>query len=284
VGGDCACRICGGPGRPWLEKKGLPLLRCSRCGNGYLPDARVPDDLESLYSREYFEGGRETGYPAYLAEAPLLAANFERRLAWIEGLQGPGRLLDVGAAYGLFLKAARARGWDPVGVEIAPDCAEQARRIAEVPVQAGDFLEVPLEPGFDVITFFDVIEHMRRPADCLARAAGLLRPGGWVVVETGDLASPWARLLGRYWYFLDPPQHLAYFSARGLEASLRAAGLSGALRRCRPGRRVSLANMAFKLSQALPGALGRPLFPLRRLPGSLYLRFGDGLLVAAQRP
>ncbi len=170
-----------------------------------------------------------------------------------------------------------------MGVELAADCAAEAARLTNVPVVAGDFLAADLPDGFDVITMFDVIEHMRDPLACLRRAAELLVPGGLLVIETGDLASPWARLLGRHWYFLDPPQHLFYFTAAGLERAVTQCGGFDGIRVRRFGRRVSFANIGFKLEPSVPGLLKRPIRALARLPGSIYLNPGDAMLMAARR-
>jgi SAM-dependent methyltransferase len=281
-----ACPVCpAGSGSPWLLKDGHPILRCDSCGSGFLPQHAVPRDLEDLYSEEYFHGERPTGYPSYLADAGLLARNFRKRVAWIESLHPPGRLLEIGAAYGLFLQQARARGWNAMGVEMAADCAAAASQLAGVPVVAGDFLAASLPSGFDVIAMFDVIEHMRDPIACIERARSLLAPDGLLVIETGDIASPWARLLGARWYFLDPPQHLVYFSAASLEHAIRRCGFAGAVRIRRLGRWVSLANIAFKLTRQAPGTRAADALAAlarRRLPGAVYLNFGDGMLVAAR--
>jgi SAM-dependent methyltransferase len=270
------CALCGGRGRPWLEKRGYRHLRCERCDCGFLAPDQRPDDLASLYGAEYFEGGRGCGYPGYLRDARLLDANFDRRLAWIEGLRGRGRLLEVGCAYGLFLRRARERGWDAAGVEIAEDCAREARRNAGVPVVAGDFLEADLAGPFDVVVGLDVIEHMPDPAACIERCAQLLVPDGLLVLETGNLASRWARWLGRRWHFVDPPQHLFYFTPSGLESLLRRHGFAGTIQWRSMGRQVSFANIAFKLA-------GRAAGPLLRMPGHVSLDLGDGMLVAAER-
>jgi SAM-dependent methyltransferase len=280
------CRLCGGAGEPWLVKAGFPIQRCRSCDNRFLPESVIPDDLEGLYAREYFEGRGSTGYPGYLADAVLLERNFSERLAWIESFRRPGRLLEIGAAYGLFLKVARARGWEVVGVELVADCAAEATRIAGAPVLAGDFLQTQLPGRFDVIAFLDVIEHMRDPIACMRRARELLAPGGCIVIETGDAASRWARLLGRRWYFLDPPQHLFYFTAAGLERSLRSCGFTGEKRILRPGRRVSLANIAFKLVRGTSwDRVTRLVAGVARagIPAGLYLNFGDGVLMAVCR-
>jgi SAM-dependent methyltransferase len=271
-----ACVVCGGAGRPWLAKGAYALRECTGCGAGYLPRAQAPADLASLYSVGYFEGGAEHGYPSYRADAPLLRRNFEERLAWIESLRAPGRLLEVGPAYGYFLEVARARGWQAEGVELVPECAAEAQRTSGCPVLAGDFLDAPLAGPYDAVCMFDVVEHLAEPLAALRRARDLLGEGGLLVIETGDRGTPWARLLGRRWYFIDPPQHLVYFSAASLEHALRAAGFRGPIQRTRPGRRVSFSNLAFKL---LRGRAAR----LPRVPGSVYWDFGDALLVAARR-
>jgi SAM-dependent methyltransferase len=278
--------LCEGDARAWRRKRGFDIYLCKACGNAFVPPEVIPTDLEQLYSKSYFEGAHNTGYPGYLNDQSLLVRNFEDRLAWIEKLKPPGRrLLDVGAAYGLFLKVARDAGWDAEGVEIAPDCAAEARRISGAPVAAGDFLNVELQGQFDVIVMFDVIEHMRDPLACMRRARELLVPGGRLVIETGDHASPWARLLGDRWYFLDPPQHLFYFSKRGLDWAFDRAGFFPEPAFQRSGRRVSLANISFKLAKELPGRLRNRVVEAARhgLPGSIYLNFGDAIFVGAQR-
>jgi SAM-dependent methyltransferase len=281
------CRVCGSPAVVlWLRKQGFPVHRCRICENAFVPEVAVPPDLESLYAPSYFAGENETGYPTYRRDAAVLERNFARRLAWLGSLRPPGRLLDVGAAYGFCLKVARERGWEAMGVEIAAECAAAAERLAGVPVVVGDFLRADLAGPFDVITMFDVLEHFRDPGACVRRAADLLAPGGLLAIETGDLGSPWARLLGRSWYFLDPPQHLAYFTATGLVRLLERQGFGGPIRRRRLGRWVSLANVAFKLSHHAPSMILRRLAERAwrgGLRGAVYLNFGDGMLVVAPR-
>jgi SAM-dependent methyltransferase len=286
VAGPVACRVCRATdAEPWLEKRDYLMYRCRACGNAFLPDAAVPQDLESLYTASYFDGGEATGYPSYVADGPLSERSLARRLRWLARLAPPGPLLDVGAAYGFGLRAARTLGMDAMGVEISPDAADAARRHAGVPVVVGDFLSVDLPDRFAIVTMFDVLEHMRDPRACVARARELLAPGGVLVVETGDLASPWARLLGRRWYFLDPPQHLSYFTAAGLVRLCADEGLVPASRVRRFGRWVSVANAAFKLAhntpQPIAGAFGR-LATARPL-GAVWVNFGDAMTVVSRR-
>lgn len=282
------CGLCGAPGRRFVVKHGFEVLRCSGCDNAFVPSDAVPKNLEEIYSAAYFEGGESTGYPGYLADREILLKNFAERLAFIESAKPPGRrLLDVGAAYGLLLKVARDAGWDASGIEIAPDCALEASRLSGANVACGDFLTVPCTGPYDVIVMLDVIEHLRDPSAAMARAFDLLSPGGLLVIETGDLHAPWSRLLGRRWYFFDPPAHLFYFSKRGLLELLHRTGFARDVRMTRAGRRVSATNICFKLAAGVPeGRLRRALVTASRKSGqrSLYLNFGDGMLVAARKP
>jgi len=283
---SATCPICNQSGRRWREKSGFEILRCDACHNGFLAAESIPNDLEDLYSREYFEGDRIAGYPSYLADAALLERNFEQRMAWLNGFVEPGRVLDVGTAYGFFLKAAKAAGWDAMGVEIAPDCALEASRIADAPVLAGDFVDADVPGRFDVVTMLDVLEHVRNPVACIEKARSLLLPGGWLVVETGDIDCAWARFLGNHWYFLDPPNHLHYFGTTGLEQVLHRCGFRGEIRIGRMGRKVSLRNIAFKLANGMPvGPVREAAFRVAslRIPGSVYLNFRDSMIVAARR-
>jgi SAM-dependent methyltransferase len=282
-----SCPLCAGAGHLWRRKRGFTIYLCRSCENAFLPPDQIPKNLEDIYSKAYFEGEETTGYPSYLKDQPIILRNFTDRLKWIERLGVPGRrLLDVGAAYGLLLKAARESGWDAEGVEIAPDCAAEAARLSGTRVTAGDFLSVPLDGRFDVIVMFDVIEHLRDPLASLKRAHDLLVPGGRLVIETCDHTAPWARLLGERWYFLDPPQHLFYFSKRGLDWLFTRAGFSPDVAQRRLGRRVSLANVSFKLAKELPQGIRKHVIGAARkgLPGSVYLNFWDAMLLGAKRP
>ena len=93
-------------------------------------------------------------------------------------------------------------------------------------------------------------------------------------------------MLGRSWYFLDPPQHLSYFTASGLARFVERHGFSGSVRLKRFGRWVSLANVAFKLSHHAPSSTLRRLahgLVRRRLGGAVYVNFGDAMLLVASR-
>jgi SAM-dependent methyltransferase len=249
------CRACGGSGRERFRKRGFVIAECGVCATRFVPD---PLPRAESYDERYFDARVETGYAGYLSDRELILLNFERRVQWLAPLAGGKRLLDVGAAFGFLLAAARKHGFDPVGVEPVAACAEFAKRELGETILPFALEDADLPRGsFDVITLFDVIEHLRDPRGAVARVRELLRPGGLVVVETGDLDALLSRVCGRRWYYYDPPQHLTYFRQASLVSMLRNAGFGEPVAVGHLGREVSLRNVTFQLARSLgPGLLG----------------------------
>ena len=184
-----------------------------------------------------------------------------------------GRLLDVGCASGLFLLHARRAGWDVTGIEPNEKLCEDARKrlkgqgqVQCVPLEAAQ-----LDGGFDVISLWDVLEHVPGPRSFLELCHHLLQLGGYLFLNVPDLDSLEARILGRRWPLL-LPEHLNYFNRTSLELCAKRAGFT-------PvgfGRRrawFSLKYVGYRISQhKIPGSslfrksagtsLGRILIPL----------------------
>jgi SAM-dependent methyltransferase len=175
-----------------------------------------------------------------------------------------GRLLDVGCATGLFLRAMRASGvWTVQGVEVDPQAASIARDRYHLDVYTGTLEQAAL-PGeaFDAITLWDVLEHLHDPAASLGELHRLLKPGGVLVVRVPNGASWDARLFGQYWAGLEPPRHLYVFTAVTLRQFIERAGLAVV-----EFSSASAAYITFLLSlkfylRERGGRLARRLFPL----------------------
>ena len=256
------CRACDGSTDPRFQKRGFSFVTCRECGVISVADP-LPDTVD--YDASYFSESSVNGYAAYVADRDLIEANFAARLVWLQSFTAGGRLLDVGAAYGFFVHLAARAGFAAQGLEPAADCAAFARRELGAELQTGRFESVDLpDESFDVVTMFDVLEHFENPRVALQQAARLLRPGGLLVVETGDTEALLARLAQQRWYFFDPPQHLVFFSQANLAQLARSVGFGDALGVGHIGRQVSLRNFSFQLSRALGG---------RR--GALLRRFGE---------
>ncbi len=264
-GRAAACRACGAPGRPSFVKRGFVVADCACCGCRFVPD---PLPEPATYDEAYFAGQGACGCGGYLDDRDAILANFARRARWIRRVATGRRVLDVGAAYGFFVAAARHEGFDALGLEPVPVCAELARAELGVELVTGRIEDAPLPAcAFDVVTLFDVIEHLADPALALRRIHALLAPGGTLVVETGDLGGLLARVCGSRWYYYDPPQHLTYFSVASLGFVLERCGFVAPHAVAHPGRVVSVRNFFHQLGRALgPGLVGEASRALSRSP------------------
>jgi SAM-dependent methyltransferase len=183
--------------------------------------ARPPgaDKLAALYSAQYFtEGG--AGYPDYIADERTHRRQARTYLKKIERLgRARGNLLDVGCAAGFFLDEARHRGWTVHGCELSGYARAHATDALGLDVAPMGFLDpsfAPAPQSFDVITLFNVLEHIPNPTAVAEKLFMLLRPGGHLFLETWDPRSWLARLLGPRWPTYAPPTVLYSFSRRTL--------------------------------------------------------------------
>ena len=220
------CVVCGvpTPHRKVWEKQGYPILACERCGLGST-HVGPGFDPARIYGDEYFSGGQADGYADYLGSEPVLRREFRRVLEDLRKCgSGGGKLLELGCAYGFFL--AEARGdYDGLGVEMAPSAVAFARSRGLDVIEGSLREEILVTRGpFDAVAMLDCIEHLEAPDETVALVARGLRPGGHIVITTGDWDSALARVTKANWRLMTPPQHLFFFSRKTLATLLERNG------------------------------------------------------------
>ncbi|MFQ5750326.1 MAG: class I SAM-dependent methyltransferase, partial [Planctomycetota bacterium] len=136
-----------------------------------------------------------------------------------------------------------------------------ARRRTGFPIHHGALCDLRLPAGsFDVITGFDVVEHVHDPRAFLKETARLLRPGGLLFLVTPNVSGWSRRLMGRFWFHFKPLEHTYYFDRRTLGRFLEEAGFETVEVR-RNLRRVNLRFVCERM-RSYSRALGRVLHPL----------------------
>jgi 2-polyprenyl-3-methyl-5-hydroxy-6-metoxy-1,4-benzoquinol methylase len=224
----------------------------------------------------------------YVLEQAGRQRTFRHHLLALEEVAGPGEgrpLLDVGAYTGVFVEVAAARGWQAMGVEPS-QWATSVAQARGLPVYQGT-LDAEMLAGhrFDVITMWDVIEHLDDPAGEVAKARQLLNPGGFMAIHTMDIDSLTARIMGRRWPWL-MDMHIQYFSQETMSRLLRDQGLE-VLWSGIQGRYLSLGYLASRVS-GISRPLGRVAQRLVKGAGlagrSVPVNFGDLFTVYARRP
>ncbi|MGZ9272595.1 MAG: methionine biosynthesis protein MetW, partial [Candidatus Binatia bacterium] len=107
-----------------FSKNGCGIVRCTECGLGRaLADGF---DTRAYYTEDYFTGGRADGYADYLASEPVLRREFAKIVHFIRRYIPSGKLLELGCAYGFFLREARDH-FQVAGIELSEDAAAHAR-------------------------------------------------------------------------------------------------------------------------------------------------------------
>jgi 2-polyprenyl-3-methyl-5-hydroxy-6-metoxy-1,4-benzoquinol methylase len=176
--------------------------------------------MVSWANEEYTSGA----YRDYVEARPMKIRHFEDRLADIADRVRPGRLLDVGCSCGYFMEVAASRGFDVQGVEFSRSAIAAASATLRPRIFEGTLDDMPLNGMFDVVSAFDLIEHVQDPRALLRRCAAVLRPGGALIISTPDAGHFLRYVMRSRWPMLQPMQHLFLFSKRALAAALRAEG------------------------------------------------------------
>jgi 2-polyprenyl-3-methyl-5-hydroxy-6-metoxy-1,4-benzoquinol methylase len=197
------------------------LVRCESCNLVYV-NPRISDDV-------LLSGYINAVDADFVAQNPERIKTFTRMLNGILprlGFATPNgkRILDVGCAGGAFLIAAKKCGLEPVGVEPSKWLAEYAGSKYGLDVHQG-VLTYGRFPAcsFDIVSLWDVIEHVSDPAGLLNTIHSTLKPSGVLIVNFPDYGSWAAKLLAKKWPFL-LSVHLLYYTRATMREQLERSG------------------------------------------------------------
>lgn len=230
-----SCLACGGAlgPRPTLvagdRLHSIPgswsVYECLVCGSGTTLPLVSESELGAFYPADYAPYRAPTGLLG-AAQARMQRAR-DGRFPLAEFDAGPtGTLLDVGCGGGELAASWLRKGWRVLGIEPSPQAAAAAQaRGAEI--VGATLTDARLAVGsLDAVVFRHSLEHVGDPVRDLRRASAALRPGGRLAVILPNWGSWQRQAFGDRWFPLELPRHRTHFTARGLEAALRAAGFA----------------------------------------------------------
>lgn len=217
-------------------------LECTHCGTlvsrfEHRGDvARVDASESGLYGKDYWFGHMEKdlGFVNIYQRARVDLS--ERVLYWLRTLltyrTPPARVLELGSAHGGFVAAAKWAGFEATGLELSPSIAEIARSLFAVDMLVGPIEDQKVPPhSVDALVMMDVLEHLPNPVATIRRAAELLKPGGFFLIQTPKF--PEGRSLhdlstagDRFVEMLKPDEHLYLFSERSARDLFARIGLN----------------------------------------------------------
>lgn len=182
-----------------------------------------------IYEESYFEGdsSKDGGYGEYSKQATWRLEKSEKQVQEIINITklSNGNVLDIGSGYGYFRKSLQDRGFNHDGLEIS----KHARKICKNLYDFDSFSKTldnyvqDFCNKYDLITMWDIIEHVPNPIFFLQDAAKCLKAGGFLVLKTPNIDCPEVDIFGSYYHSFKR-EHLVYFSKNSLVKLAQLAG------------------------------------------------------------
>ena len=285
--------ICNSSATPHHFTQVFNFYTCDRklCNLLFVYPATFP---QNLYSDTYFNGTDSSGYRNY-EQDKLGAISFLTRV--LKALEAntdslgevPLQLLDIGAANGFFVELANDFGFHAKGIEVSKHAAKWAKELGR-DVQIGNIdNQIEFRNAFHAITMIDVLEHTVNPQIALINAYNALKRNGVVAICVPDAGSLFAKMRGKRWHAIIPPEHLYYFSRVSIRYHLESVGFEIIS--------MSNVNKSHTLNYIVTTVMNSSQFsfvsraiarliekvPSRLLKHSLYVPIFDNLLIFARK-
>ena len=250
-----------------------PLRSCTGCGQliSAVDEKRYWETMAAFNAPDFNQP------PAHEVERRRSVAS--RRLRTVTRLlnKAPAetRTVDIGCSRGQFVGFAAEAGFQAEGVEPAPDIAAAARALG-LNVRTG-LLEEQRFPdaSFDAASLFEVVEHLREPLPLLKECRRILKPGGVLLISTGNAASWTVAAMGARWDYFHIEKdggHISFFNPKSIATLAHNAGFNV--------ERIETARVNFHRKDEVSGAtykLGKLAAELLNVPARLTGRGHDML-------
>lgn len=189
------------------------VAECPQCRLAYQTPQPSPE------ASTVYMNWRWRSADAYVASVANQMKRANKQLELVQSyIDRPKKLLDFGAGAGAFVHSAIERGWQASGVEQSESARQRAREYYGI-----ELISELCEGTYDVVTMWDVIEHLSDPISLLATLREHLAPGGLLFLETGNYES-WIRVFEKERWILYLFDHQFYFTPSSLERVTNRAG------------------------------------------------------------
>ncbi len=194
------------------------FYKCENCGFYYSDPTSSSELLVKIYG--------SVKDPDYESEKVGREDNFKRILKRILKYKPEkGKLLDVGAATGIFMNLAKEKGFGVEGIEPSKWAVDTAKKEYGIDIYNTELFSYKTDKKYDIIVFLDLIEHLKTPLEGLKKANDLLKEEGLLVIVTPDVESFLSKILKRKWWHFRPP-HINFFTKSSIKYALDKTGFS----------------------------------------------------------
>jgi len=209
------CPICGSHAHavhvPFEE---IPVVKCADCEFMWSSKVLAEEDQRAYYEHSFGSRRHMQGQIVNATVNSWVTA----KLAPVSDIR---TVLDVGTGYGFFLQELRRRfGFEVTGIELSRQEATFAKTSLGLNVVNLPLAESGLTVGgYDLVTSFEVIEHVSQPVDFIEEMAAFVKPNGYLLIMTDNFDSRMAKVLGAAFPKWIPHSHISHFSPATLQSA-----------------------------------------------------------------
>lgn len=227
-----SCCVCGsGDFRFLFSKNGWRIETCRKCGFVFVNPRYDETQAAEIYNEEgwFFSGRSQDGKKNYATEELASVQRAEKIVGKLRSMRGGPTLslLEIGCGLGYVLDAAKKAGLIATGLDISKEAVAicQEKNLEAHVGTLGDLIEKPTA-GFDLITAFDVFEHICEPLAFLANIKKIAKPGALIAMSVPNVRCLAARIRGKRWSQFILPEHINYFVSSTIRRLLEANGFA----------------------------------------------------------
>ncbi|HEV7232289.1 MAG TPA: class I SAM-dependent methyltransferase [Bacteroidia bacterium] len=221
------CAVCGSSHQTHKYTiQGFHIVQCRDCSFVYVNPRVKTEELYKLYASDYFNN-TQFGYENYELNTRLRVQTFEKWYSLIIPFLGSSRrkALDIGCAAGDFIEVLMRQGWTDVdGIELDPTMIEKLKK-KNIPVSSTPLEKIEPVKKYNLITLFDVVEHLPGLHEAFSKLHDILEEGGVIALITPDYSSAQRKLFGKRWFQFKPYEHIQYFTPETLARAIQPHGL-----------------------------------------------------------
>ncbi|TAD99071.1 MAG: methyltransferase domain-containing protein [Bacteroidetes bacterium] len=183
------------------------LQKCNSCGFVFCSKIPTQSELIAHYN----------GYSRQDDISPITIKRYEELLENFEKYRKTNRIIDIGCGNGHFLKVAQKKGWQVYGTEFTDEAIKKCEE-KNIQMQQGILNPANYEADFfDIITSFEVLEHINNPIEEVKNFKQILRKNGLIYLTTPNFDSLSRLYLKQSWTVIEYPEHLSYYTVKTLK-------------------------------------------------------------------
>jgi 2-polyprenyl-3-methyl-5-hydroxy-6-metoxy-1,4-benzoquinol methylase len=208
---DVRCCVCGNTDEKQFSikyvKDGIDVIQCAKCSFVFIPPYYRKTITYSNYKDERVAEQIKKGNNWLKVQRHLL------RYKLIQKYKKSGKLFDLGVGWGHFLLAGKQLGYYVSGIEISEQPYLYAKNTLGLPVEHIDFFKMAEDKKYDVLTMWDVLEHIDKADTVIEKSSRLINKGGFIFILIPQIDSYIAKKYGSDWKMMGL-DHVNYFSKK----------------------------------------------------------------------